>query len=358
MKKENSIFTKNDSLALKGIAILMMLFHHLFLDTSRYGRYNVIFYPLPENITVYIAAFFKVCVGIYVFISGYGFALKFKREKLDKKYINKFILTRYLSLFMDFFIIFLIGTMLNYFINGIFLETYRSNNIYNSISYFITDAFGLAKLFGTPTLNSTWWYMSFAYAIIALSPIVYLVYKKIGILPIMIIHVFVVHALAVNNYEMTKWVFILFLSIWFADQNVMKKIKDIGKNKIIKFIVFTLILFIFFVFKSKMNRAFLEFREGILPLFVICYLHEFIISNKYISKLFQYFGKHSTNIFLIHTFFQETFCGEFIYSFKYPFLIFFALLFCSLIASYILELLKKIINYEKIKMKLETCLIK
>ena len=64
--------SKNDSLALKGIAILMMYVHHFYLSPDRWAGYAVDFFPLTADMTVYIAEFFKTCVCIFVFITGYG----------------------------------------------------------------------------------------------------------------------------------------------------------------------------------------------------------------------------------------------------------------------------------------------
>ena len=50
----------------------------------------------------------------------------------------------------------------------------------------------------------------------------------------------------------------------------------------------------------------------------------------FVSLIFQYLGKHSMNIFMIHTFIFAYFYRDFIYSFKYPILIFLVLLVFSL----------------------------
>ena len=50
------MFSKNDTLKIKGIAILMMYIHHFYLSADRYGKYAVDFFPLTETIAVYIAS--------------------------------------------------------------------------------------------------------------------------------------------------------------------------------------------------------------------------------------------------------------------------------------------------------------
>ena len=51
-------------------------------------------------------------------------------------------------------------------------------------------------------------------------------------------------------------------------------------------------------------------------------------------------GKHSMNMYLIHTFIFGYFFHDFIYSFKYPILIFIVLLIVSLLLSIAIEFLK------------------
>lgn len=60
-----------DSNVLKGVAILIMLWHHLFLRPE----YNDIVIH-GHSIAQEIAIMCKVCVAIFVFVSGYGLTEK------------------------------------------------------------------------------------------------------------------------------------------------------------------------------------------------------------------------------------------------------------------------------------------
>lgn len=63
--------TVQDSNVLKGIVILIMLWHHLFLRPE----YNDIVIH-GHSIAQEIAIMCKVCVAIFVFVSGYGLTEK------------------------------------------------------------------------------------------------------------------------------------------------------------------------------------------------------------------------------------------------------------------------------------------
>lgn len=60
----------------------------------------------------------------------------------------------------------------------------------------------------------------------------------------------------------------------------------------------------------------------------------------YQMPLMTYLGKHSMNMYMVHTFIFSYFFHDFIYGFKYPILIFLALLLSSLAVSVVLETLK------------------
>ena len=83
-------FQKEDSLMLKGVAILMMLWHHCFL-AGRFEAYSVIFWPLKESQVVNIAEFFKICVSLFAFISGYGLFLAWRKTKGDGKSTSRWV---------------------------------------------------------------------------------------------------------------------------------------------------------------------------------------------------------------------------------------------------------------------------
>lgn len=67
-----------------------------------------------------------------------------------------------------------------------------------------------------------------------------------------------------------------------------------------------------------------------------------------ICKPIGFIGKHSMNIFLIHTLIFEYYFMDFIYGFKHWLLILVALLVISLIVSIIIEYLKVLLGYNKL----------
>lgn len=60
--------TKNHSSSIQGLAILLMLYHHFFLNPQAVPG---IFYG-NISATMHVAWFGKICVGLFCFVSGYG----------------------------------------------------------------------------------------------------------------------------------------------------------------------------------------------------------------------------------------------------------------------------------------------
>lgn len=76
-------FTVEKTNLCKGVAILIMLFHHLFFRPESWPLY---FYKIKLGsipLIGYIASQGKICVSIFVFLSAYGLTLSV-RKNCDK----------------------------------------------------------------------------------------------------------------------------------------------------------------------------------------------------------------------------------------------------------------------------------
>lgn len=108
--KEN--FSKKDTNIIKGIAILFLMFHHCFLSGDRYRNLQVVFSPFSESIVNYIAAFLKICVPIFVFLTAYGITISLKKQyqlsKLKYDNISEYVKHRFFNLYIGWIFVFFI----------------------------------------------------------------------------------------------------------------------------------------------------------------------------------------------------------------------------------------------------------
>ena len=77
---------------------------------------------------------------------------------------------------------------------------------------------------------------------------------------------------------------------------------------------------------------------------IVCFVTILAIKLPVFGVVFEFIGKHSANIFMIHTFFFSYYFKEFFYSPKYPALIFLLLLAVCLLYSVILEKIKSLLK--------------
>ena len=77
-------FSKDYTFLVKGVAICLLLFHHLFyrqefLDMY-YWKISIHSHPLIQ----FLATHAKVCVAIFVFLSAYGLTISYEKSKMEK----------------------------------------------------------------------------------------------------------------------------------------------------------------------------------------------------------------------------------------------------------------------------------
>ncbi|MGF1765617.1 acyltransferase family protein, partial [Aliivibrio kagoshimensis] len=147
------IITKYDSNYLKGIAILLMLFHHLFAFPDRIpATTDVIYIFTSINFESKIALFGKICVPLFFFISGYGFSSV--NNSSPKYYINKIIqfYKSYWLVFIFFIPVFFIVNDTKFDLKELVLNIISLRSSYNSEWWFIKPYIFLVLL--TPLIRN------------------------------------------------------------------------------------------------------------------------------------------------------------------------------------------------------------
>lgn len=350
--------TKNDSLSIKGIAVLMLLFHHLFMSTDRFEGYTINFAPFSQDFIVNVAFLFKVCVSIFAFISGYGLLKSISKVELNRKNVLSWNITRLIKTMSGFWFVYTIVFIVTMLIDRLPISVYFSNeNKLNGIAYIINDFLGLANLLNTPTLNSTWWYMSAAIVFILLVPVVYLISKKVGYLPIIVGICALPRLLKVGypgGLNILTFTLPVIFGMVFADLNVFEKISERApKNKIVAYIVHLLffggILIVGLFVPYMYDRTVIwEVTYGVIPVVFICLFRYCIIRIPLIKNVLKFLGEHSMTIFLSHTFLQVNYLNSFIYSKEHFVAIFIVLILLSLALALVLDAIKKLVRFDKL----------
>lgn len=203
-------------------------------------------------------------------------------------------------------------------------------------------------MFGTPTMNDTWWFMSVIILLYILFPLFIKIIDFsaeflvcISILPI--IFPYISSCPIVGKYF--NWFLPFIIGMYMAKFNGIETLRKHNAT-MPRQICFTLVLMCICVWlRFSLNTA--NF-DSVFALSIIL-LSFFIISKiPTLNIVLEHLGKYSGAIFMFHTFIKTYYFKEFIYLFKYPPIIFIVLtLICYVIANG-LELLKKLICYNKL----------
>ncbi len=357
-------FTKEHTMQMKGIAIIILLFHHCFLNAQRWatvpyeklattkgwGYYPISFAPFSSHTIQYLASFSKICVAMFVFMTGYGMWVSYESQK-KKTTMSNYIKKRMVTLMTGFLIIFVVTEILA-IPTGRFIEVYGHD--FRSVVYMIIDALGLAKLLGTPLFCLTWWYMSLAIVLIMIFPFVHSIMEKYQWI-VVVASIIVPRACGFGqSTDLFRYLLAYTLGMYFAQHDLLARIKEkfMEQNvvgKLLSLIVSLIGLAV--IIKCRQNAwigwKYLDFWDGFAAMYMIVISYIYILNGKWIVKGLGFLGKHSMNIFLIHSFYRDVFFHKFTYSFYYAWLDYIVLMAISLVTSIVLEWFKKLIRYEK-----------
>lgn len=350
---EKDRFSIKDSEKLKGIAIILMLMHHLFLDRSVFESYGVIFKMVTSDRIRNISWFGKECVAIFAFISAYGITKSYLKDKKNRGWF----VNRAFKLYKGFWFIYILALVISILTNRI---PYRCGNPFLTTVYAVIDFFGLNNIFGSPSLNGAWWYMEIALEIIVLIPILDKIYDKIGCAATLILALVLPKILGVNylglpangNNSFVAFFMIIVLGVACAKYNLMERvITYIESGSLWKKICFFLIntLFLYFgyhLFIALPVNQFYDINYGLVAFVLIIWLRLYVINIPVVSQILSILGKHSMNIYLVHIFIRSTYAQDFTYGFRYWELILLFLLTSSLIISIVIERIKRVIRYD------------
>lgn len=139
--KKNLQFTKEDTLIIKGIAICLLLWHHLYYEN------------IERTITYIIAYYGKVCVAIFLILSGYGLMKSFDKYDSTRSFVFNKLKKLYLNYWLIWILFVPVGVIL---FNRSFEEVYGAH----TVAKLLIELTGFqTTIFGFYGYNPTWWFM-------------------------------------------------------------------------------------------------------------------------------------------------------------------------------------------------------
>ena len=319
---EKSIeFSRSDTKALKGIAVVLMLFHHLAAFPARFPVGFTGFESLwggfsTNDFLVKFALVSKICVSIFFFLGGYGLFIRWKSSKFS---VSQSIIDLYKA-YWKVFLVFVPIAILFFGRSGTNINPICTGYVFQSkgimVTTILSDFVGL-----TSKLNAEWW---FFLSYVCVIPLGYLYCCKVEArnfwediflvfcIDILIRNIFPAIAdmevfsslrsnlFYSNFFEMNSYTSAFFAGIVFAKHNGICKIKRILYQFHYCTLCSVLGLGILLFCRTFIlgEQADIIYCAALIPMLSV------ILDNyKPLKQCFVFLGKHSTNMWLIHSFF-------------------------------------------------------
>lgn len=343
--------SKKDSMALKGMAVLMLVFHHCYRTTAKFEKYHVIFRGLSQEQVIAAAGWCKICVAIFAFVSGYGlmygYTKKSEEKKKDSVWIPRWTIKHILSTMSGFWFTAIVFYLLYFFKNGDF---HKWGATFGEKCFHIgLDILGISKLMGTKNLNGSWWYMSAALVYILLLPLLAGMIEKYGAF-LSIAVVFIIPRVIGMQFPggTAPYSFLMIFTIGAVccRYDFFYRFRSLGHRKLAGILLGLMIVSSFFLYHRIDMKVFWEFHFAVVPFTVILFCTEYLYKIRWISDGLGYLGKHSMNIWLIHTFVRD-WLGKYVFAVREFWLVPVLILLVSLFAGFCLDILKRVSGYEK-----------
>lgn len=344
-------FDKRQSMQIKGIAICLLLFHHLFYSEYRLTYGGVVTRFLSLNNLMSIGTYSRICVWIFAFISSYGLTKSYLSLGEDIEFHNRlsFYKRHYISLMKPYWFIWSL-----IFIFSFIFAVKPSTVLGKNIIYIILNFFGLSDFFGTPSMNNTWWYMCLAQLILLFIPLICEMVKRWGAVFCIIVFV-LIQFIDSNGISSNfggiyiNYLYIVIFGVLFARYEIMEKISRLHVTLPEFFILLITIgagmylnRYLSEIDVWNISKILLSFSA--LGICIMIYKFTPNVWSGFFHKILCFLGKHSGNMFLIHTFLiDQTYIPRFVYWSHNVIISWITCIVLSLGVSIIIEFLKIIL---------------
>lgn len=344
-------FTKKHSNFVKGLAILLLLAYHLFESEELIVSMQVNHTPFPLEDFLRFTSFGNVCVSVFVFLTAFGIAtgLFSQRNTLSPDLFWK---TAYSQAAKRFFRLMLNFALLYLSVNLLWGYKLDYQSLYGpgiqGILLLLTDGLGLSMFFDTPTLNATWWYMEIAYLLIFLIPLLVWLTEKIGY-GILLPGFFLPYAVTFQP-DLKRYLFVAVFGVCAAYGKWPDKLLNLKLPPVLQWVggILGFALCVLIRQNYMVHEYYIHVVDAPVALFLIFVAADLLGSVPVLREGLAFVGKHSMNIYLVHTFFYMILWRQYIYHFKYAGVTFLLLLAVCLLYSIVLEAVKKITRIQKL----------
>ncbi len=379
------MLSRKETTQIKGFAVILLVMHHslAFIKRQPNGYHLKPLISLQINGLSFfeqLGHFGKICVPLFLFLGGYGlFASKFKKEGGEVSILHGFSKTtvRLFTSLWKVFVFFIPIGLLFFHAPGAYCE---EEYIYQAFSDRSAYAFFSNFFSWSTTYNGEWWFFKYYLFCVFLGYVFLELFKRkknfyteifaVIVWSILVGHIFPFIRAHIGTQEFlgnplfdqlfaynteTYWnSSMLFMGIVFAKYNVFTTWKNLLKERMFleKKLLSLLGMVSVFILRIIVLKYGLDLI--LVPLFAFCVI-VFLEDFKWLVRCFGFIGKHSTNIWLVHTFYCYYFIttAKIVYATRNAFFSLLTLMVMCILTSMFLEFFWKCAgkgyNYIRIK---------
>lgn len=326
---------KSESLQMKGVAIMLMVFLHLFNRTENVELCNNSVFLFGTPLTAQLAKFAEICVPLYLFLSGYGLYIYYLKSDTIGP------IKRIFRLYLNFWTVFVIFIPLGCILKPAQYPGELLDLVENVTAW-------------KTSYNWEWWFIFPYIILLSFANILFRFVSRCGFWSIVFwsSFIYVASYLCISFYKpfllKNQMIFIILESfdmvcsfVWgalFVKYDILGKFErkiDLKSN-------YVTIIGILVIVGLILIRSIISIHAARV-LFMVAFVCSFVLIKRtsLIEAFLMKLGEKSTAIWLIHTFFCYYFFHDFIYNLKYPIIIFVVTFVLSYISALLVDSLYK-----------------
>lgn len=340
-------FDKQDTKMIKGIAIILMFYHHLFAFPDRLQEgitYVSVMNIAANDISYYIGVFGRICVYLFLFLGGYGIYMISSKIKAEE--YAAFTFNRLKKIYLSYWKVFAVAIPVSLLLECEKVQLGSGRFVKNLLAIEIT-------------YNLEWWFLTPYVILVLVFPILKRVIRKsqnvfLEVLSIVFLNELVLNVVPqimattiMSDFANTivwfdfmralKCMPTFLVGCIFAKYDILSKVKNRhGNNGIWLFISVAVVGMVFYIRQALGGDDYNDYLYA--PILVCCF--SVILQNRFlctIRKVLERIGERSTTMWLTHSFYCYMWCQKVVFAPKYSVLIVIWLLVITYFTAVLLD---------------------